>query len=118
MKYLATLFFDNMYNFSSIHTTHAERINQIFVTQFAKTCHNAGFLEIQIIASVNSIHLKLYSVVISMLYCKYFLSYKAIDSKKSNIFAILQQIILHVFNYMIISYGYFNIQSWENDHST
>ena len=47
------------------------------VTRFAKTQHNDSYLEIQIFASMNSIYLKLCSVVISMLYCKYFLSYKA-----------------------------------------
>ena len=49
----------------------------IYVTGFAKTQHNDAFLEIQIFASVSSIYLKLCSVVISMLYCKYFSSYKA-----------------------------------------
>ena len=49
----------------------------IFVTRFAKTRHNAAFLEIQIFASVSSIYLKLCSVAIPMLYCKYFSSYKA-----------------------------------------
>ena len=48
-----------------------------YVTQFAKTRHNDAFLEIQIFASVSSIYLKLCSVVISMLYCKYLSSYKA-----------------------------------------
>ena len=47
-----------------------------YVTRFAKTRHNDAFLEIQIFASVSSIYLKLCSVVISMLYCKYFSSYK------------------------------------------
>ena len=49
----------------------------IIVTQFAKTWHNDGFLEIQIFASVSSIYLMLCFVAISMLYCKYFSSYKA-----------------------------------------
>ena len=49
----------------------------LFVTRFAKTRHNDAFLEIQIFTSMNSIYLKLCSVVISMLYYKYFLSYKA-----------------------------------------
>ena len=48
-----------------------------YVTRFAKTQHNDAFLEIQIFASMNSINLKLCSVVISMLYSKYFSSYKA-----------------------------------------
>ena len=48
-----------------------------YVTRFAKTRHNDAFLEIQIFASINSIYLKLCSVVISMLYCKYFSNYKA-----------------------------------------
>ena len=48
-----------------------------YVTRFAKTRHNDAILEIQIFASVSSIYLKLCSVVISMLYCKYFSSYKA-----------------------------------------
>ena len=46
----------------------------INVTRFAKTRHNDAFVEIQIFASMNSINLKLCSVVISMLYCKHFLS--------------------------------------------
>ena len=57
-----------------------------------------------------------------MLYCKYFLSYNAsIDSKRSNtlaLYAFLRRLILHVFNYTIITYRYFNIQSWDKDHST
>ena len=48
-----------------------------YVTQFAKTQHNDAFLENQIFASVSSIYLKLCSVAIPMLYCKYFSSYKA-----------------------------------------
>ena len=48
-----------------------------YVTRFAKTRHNDAFLEFHIFASMNSMNLKLYSVVISMLYCKYFSSYKA-----------------------------------------
>ena len=48
-----------------------------YVTRFAKTRHNDAFLEIQIFASVSSIYLKLCSVAIAMLYCKYFSSYKA-----------------------------------------
>ena len=50
---------------------------QEIVTRFAKTRHNDAFLEIHIFASVSSIYLKLCFVVISMLYCKYFSSYKA-----------------------------------------
>ena len=52
-------------------------LNVKYVTRFAKTRHNGAFLEIQIFASVSSIYLKLCSVAISMLYCKYFSSYKA-----------------------------------------
>ena len=48
-----------------------------YVTQFAKTQYNDAVLEIQIFASMNSIYLKLCSVAIPMLYCKYFSSYKA-----------------------------------------
>ena len=48
-----------------------------YVTRFAKTQHNDAFLEIQIFASMNSIYLKLCSVVISMLNCKYFSRHKA-----------------------------------------
>ena len=55
----------------------AFRIRIPNVTRFAKTRHNDAFVEIQIFASMNSINLKLCSVVISMLYCKYFSSYKA-----------------------------------------
>ena len=49
----------------------------LYVTHFAKTRHNDAFLEIQIFASLSSIYLKLCSVAIPMLYCKYFSSYKA-----------------------------------------
>ena len=49
----------------------------IYVTRFAKIRHNDAFLAIQIFASMNSMNLKLCSVVIPMLYCKYFSSYKA-----------------------------------------
>ena len=49
----------------------------LYVTRFAKTRHNDAFLKFQIFTSVSSIYLKLCSVVISMLYCKYFSSYKA-----------------------------------------
>ena len=52
-------------------------ITSLYVTWFAKTQQNDAFLEIQIFASVSSIYLKLCSVAIPMLYCKYFLSYKA-----------------------------------------
>ena len=48
-----------------------------YVTRFAKTQHNDAFLVIQIFASVSSIYLKLCSVAIPMLYCKYFSSDKA-----------------------------------------
>ena len=48
-----------------------------YVTRFAKTRHNGALLQIQIFASVRSIYLKLCSVAIPMLYCKYFSSYKA-----------------------------------------
>ena len=40
-----------------------------FVTRFAKTRHNDACLEIQIVASVSFMYLKLCSVAISMLYC-------------------------------------------------
>ena len=53
----------------------------LYVTRFAKTQHNAQhngtFLKIQVFASLSSVYLKLYSVVLSMLYYKYILSYKA-----------------------------------------
>ena len=52
-------------------------VQVIYVTRFAKTRHNDAFLEFQIFASMNSINLKLCSVVISMLYYKYFSNYKA-----------------------------------------
>ena len=51
--------------------------NCVYVTRFAKTRHNDAFLETQIFASSSSIYLKLCSVAMPMLYCKYFSSYKA-----------------------------------------
>ena len=56
-----------------------------YVTRFAKTRHNDAFLEIQIFASVSSIYLRLCSVAIPMLYCKYFSSYKARQQEKQHI---------------------------------
>ena len=77
-----------------------------YVTQFAKTQHDI-FLEIQIFASVSFIYmyLKLCSVVISMLCWELQGSF-------------LLWLILHAFNYTIITCGYFNIQSWDKDYST
>ena len=34
------------------------------------------------------------------------------------LYAFLWQLMLHAFNYTIITYAYFNIQSWDKDHST
>ena len=48
-----------------------------YQTQFAKNWHNNAFLAIRIFASVSSIYLKLCSVIITLLYCKYFSRYKA-----------------------------------------
>ena len=44
-----------------------------------------------------------------------------LDSKGSNtlpLYAFLRRLILHALNYTIITYGYFNIRSWDKDHST
>ena len=74
-----------------------------YVTRFAKTRHDDIFLEIQIFALVSSIYLKLCSVAISMLYCKYFSSYR-LDTKRSNtlaLYAFLWRLILHVLNAII-----------------
>ena len=90
------------------------------MTRFAKTRHNDAILEIQIFASVSSIYLKLCSVAIPMLYCKYFSSYEARLQEKQHIslYAFLQRLILHNINYTIITYGYVNIRSWDKHHST
>ena len=52
---------------------------KLHVTRLVKTQHNDAFLDIQIFvqAIASSICLKLCSVVLSMLYCKYVSSYKA-----------------------------------------
>ena len=94
-----------------------------YMTRFAKTRHNDTFLEIQIFASACSIYPKLSSVMISMLYCKQFLRNKARQQKKQCISlvvlqAFLRQLILCVFYYTIITYGYFYVGSWDKDHST
>ena len=57
----------------------------IYVTQFAKIRHNDAFLEIQIFVSLSSIYLKVCSVAIPTLYCKYFSSYKARQQEKQHI---------------------------------
>ena len=86
-------------------------------TQFAKTRHNDAFLEIQILASVSSIYLKLCSVAIPMLYCKYFLSYKDRLQEKQHINFVRIPTAINI-NYTIIIYEYFNIRNWGKDHST
>ena len=94
--------------------------SSMYVTRFAKTRHNGAFLEIRIFASINFIYLKLCSVVISMLYCKYF-QVTRLDSKVSSTLALyefLRWLMLHKFNYTIVTYGYFNIRNWNKDHST
>ena len=52
-------------------------IRKLNVSRFAKTRHNEHIFGNPDFASVDSIYLKLCSVTISTLYCKYFLSYKA-----------------------------------------
>ena len=84
------------------------------MTRFAITRRNDAFLEIQIFASLSSIYLKLCSVAIPMLYCR-------LDRKRSNtlaLYAFLRRLILHVFNYTIITYEYCNVRSWYKDHTT
>ena len=96
-------------------------IVQTNVTRFAKTPHNDAFLEMQIFISVNSIFLKLCSVAISMLYIANTFQVTRQDSKRSNtlaLHAILWRLILHVFNYTIITCRNFNLQSWDKYHST
>ena len=51
------------------------------MTRFAKTQHNDAFLEIQVSPPVSSICLKVCSVVISILYCKYF-SFEAVNKQE------------------------------------
>ena len=90
----------------------------VIVTQFATTQHNDAFLEIQSFASASFIYLKLCSIAIPMLYCKYFWVTR-LASKRSNtlaLYAFLRQLTLHVLNYLTIAHRYSNIQSW--DHST
>ena len=44
-----------------------------------------------------------------------------LDSKRTNIlplYVFLGRLMLHTFDYTIITYGYFNIRSWDKDHST
>ena len=65
-----------LYKWYSTITTILLPIFILYVTRFAKIRHDT-FLEIQIFASVSSIFLKFCSVAISMVYCEYFLSYKA-----------------------------------------
>ena len=69
---------------------------------------------------MNSIYLKFHSVVTSMLYCKYFSSYKARQQDKKHIsfICIPTRLMLHAFNYTIITYEYFDIWSWDKDDST
>ena len=76
MTYLSIL--SPLCHMYSRNNDHYLNVNILYVTRFAKTQHNDAFVEIQIFASVSSIYLKLCSVAISVLYCKYFLSYKAI----------------------------------------
>ena len=45
-----------------------------------------------------------------------------LDSKKSNTliytYVFLRRLILHTFNYMVVTYGYFSLWSWDKDHCT
>ena len=70
-------------------------------------------------ASATYTYIKLYSVVISMLYCKQFSSFKARQlEKRYATVAFLTQLKVHVFNYMIITYKCRSIQSLDRDHLT
>ena len=91
-----------------------------YVIRFAKTRHNDVFLEIQIVASMSSIYLKLCSVATPMLYCKSF-RVTRLDRKRSStlaLYAFLRRLIFHVFDYRIITYRYSNIRSWDKDFWT
>ena len=76
VKFKSHIKSNDMLHDTTIVTSLLDWIIYINVIRFAKPRHTDAFLEIQIFASVSSIHLKLCSVAIPMLYCKYFSSYK------------------------------------------
>ena len=44
-----------------------------------------------------------------------------LDSERSNtvgLYAFLRRLILHVFNYTVVTYEYFNLRSWDKEHCT
>ena len=78
--------------------------------------HNKAFLDIHTFTSVTSTYLNFCSVAKSMLYWQYLWN-TMLDSKRNNTLALhvfLQELILHTFNYTIVTYGYFNVWSWED----
>ena len=76
-----------------------------YVTRFAKIRHNDAFLEIQIFALVSSIYLKLCSVVISMLYCKYLSSYKARYQEKQHISFVCIPMAIYITRIQLYDYN-------------
>ena len=70
--------------------------------------------------NICSIYIKFCSVVLSKLFANSF-QVTRLNSKRRNtlaLYAFPTVIKLHVFDYMIITYGYFNIWSWNKDHAT
>ena len=57
------------------------------------------------------------SVVISSLYYEYISSYKARQREKQyiSLYAILQRLILHAFNYTAVTYGCFSLRSLDKN---
>ena len=41
-----------------------------------------------------------------------------LHNETTSLYAFLKRLILHAFNYMVLTYGYFSLQSWGNDHSS
>ena len=78
---------------------------------------DSKFLEINIFASVNSMYVKVCSVEHQCCTA----NDTRLHRKGSNtltLYGSLWRLILHKFNYTIITYGYFNIWSGDKDHST
>ena len=81
---------------------------QMYVAQFAKIQHNGAFKEVHIFV-LCSRYQNICSVVI---YIYFDYEVTKLDSERGNtlpLYALLQQLILHAFNYTAVTYGYFSL---------
>ena len=73
-----------------------------YVTRFTKAQHNDAFFEIQIFTLMSSIYLKLCSIVILILYYKYFSSYKIRLQEKQYISFVRIPMVINITHILIM----------------